>query len=177
MVFAAVKATQGRQGPTGTTMGGALVQTTVEVTPFFGYRTGDNFIGAATGRILDDHGASSIGVIADVLVKQTYRNDGSLPIHAMMLIQHGVYLLENLELEALAAARAYEFAFIVQPLKIKGATGSAIAPVAAGSIGTWPMRRSQSAETSLSASSSTCRACSMAASSASRGTHIGVPTR
>jgi kynurenine formamidase len=54
----------------------------------------------------------------------------SLPIHAMMLIQHGIYLLENLELEALAAARAYEFAFIVQPLKIKGATGSAVAPIA-----------------------------------------------
>src|SRR5215813_4632040 len=54
----------------------------------------------------------------------------SLPIHAMMLIQHGVYLMENLELEALAAARAYEFAFIVQPLKIKGATGSAVAPIA-----------------------------------------------
>lgn len=53
----------------------------------------------------------------------------SLPIHAMMLIQHGVYLLENLELEALAAARAYEFAFIVQPLKLKGATGSAVAPM------------------------------------------------
>jgi len=54
----------------------------------------------------------------------------SLPVHAMMLIQHGVYLLENLDLEALAAARAYEFAFIVQPLKIKGGTGSAIAPMA-----------------------------------------------
>jgi kynurenine formamidase len=54
----------------------------------------------------------------------------SLPVHAMMLIQHGIFLLENLELDALAAARAYEFAFIVQPLKIKGATGSAIAPTA-----------------------------------------------
>jgi kynurenine formamidase len=54
----------------------------------------------------------------------------SLPIHAMMLIQNGVYLLENLELEALSAARAYEFAFIVQPLKLKGATGSAVAPMA-----------------------------------------------
>jgi kynurenine formamidase len=54
----------------------------------------------------------------------------SLPIHAMMLIQHGVLLLENLELESLAAARAYEFAFIVQPLKLKGATGSAVAPMA-----------------------------------------------
>src|SRR5215208_4699533 len=54
----------------------------------------------------------------------------SLPVHAMMLIQHGIYLLENLELEKLAAAGATEFAFIVQPLKIKGGTGSAIAPMA-----------------------------------------------
>src|SRR5262247_387695 len=54
----------------------------------------------------------------------------NLPIHAMMLIQQGIYLIENLELEALATARAYEFAFIVQPLKIKGATGSAVAPIA-----------------------------------------------
>lgn len=54
----------------------------------------------------------------------------NLPVHAIMLIQHGIYLIENLELEALAAARAYEFAFIVQPLKIKGATGSAVAPIA-----------------------------------------------
>jgi kynurenine formamidase len=54
----------------------------------------------------------------------------SLPVHAMMIIQHGIYLLENLELEKLAAAGATEFAFIVQPLKIKGATGSAVAPIA-----------------------------------------------
>jgi kynurenine formamidase len=54
----------------------------------------------------------------------------SLPVHAMMLIQHGIYLLENLELEKLAAAGATEFAFIAQPLKIKGGTGSAIAPMA-----------------------------------------------
>jgi kynurenine formamidase len=54
----------------------------------------------------------------------------NLPVHAMMLIQHGIYLLENLELEKLAVAGATEFAFIVQPLKIKGATGSAIAPMA-----------------------------------------------
>jgi len=33
-------------------------------------------------------------------------------------------------LEQLAAAGAHEFAFIVQPLKIKGGTGSAIAPIA-----------------------------------------------
>jgi kynurenine formamidase len=54
----------------------------------------------------------------------------SLPVHALMLIQHGIYLIENLGLEALAEAGAYEFAFVVQPLKLKGATGSAVAPIA-----------------------------------------------
>jgi kynurenine formamidase len=54
----------------------------------------------------------------------------SLPIHSMMLIQHGIHLLENLKLEKLAAAQAYEFAFVMQPLKLKGATGSNVAPVA-----------------------------------------------
>ena len=54
----------------------------------------------------------------------------SLPFHAMMLIQHGIYLIENPKLEALAAARACEFAFVVQPLKIKGGSGSAVAPIA-----------------------------------------------
>ena len=54
----------------------------------------------------------------------------SLPIHAMMVIQHGIYLLENLELEKLAASGATEFAFVIEPLKIKGATGSAVAPIA-----------------------------------------------
>ncbi len=37
----------------------------------------------------------------------------SLPVHAMMLIQHGIYLIENLLLDPLAAANAHEFAFIV----------------------------------------------------------------
>jgi kynurenine formamidase len=53
-----------------------------------------------------------------------------LPIHSMMVIQYGVHLLENLKLEKLAGAQVYEFAFIMQPLKLKGATGSNVAPVA-----------------------------------------------
>ena len=53
-----------------------------------------------------------------------------LDVHSMMLIEHGIYLIENMRLEAIASAEVYEFLFIVQPLKIKGATGSAVAPVA-----------------------------------------------
>ena len=54
----------------------------------------------------------------------------NLPIHAMFLIVYGVHLLENLKLEQLAAARAYETAFIMEPLKIRGGTGSTVAPIA-----------------------------------------------
>jgi kynurenine formamidase len=39
-------------------------------------------------------------------------------------------LLENLKLDELAARNAYEFALIVEPLKIEGGTGSTVAPIA-----------------------------------------------
>ena len=54
----------------------------------------------------------------------------SLPVHQIMLVVNGIHLLENLKLAELAAAKAYEFAFIMQPLKIKGGTGSTVVPVA-----------------------------------------------
>jgi kynurenine formamidase len=54
----------------------------------------------------------------------------SLPVHQIALVVNGIFLLENLNLSELAAAKAHEFAFIVQPLKMKGGTGSTVAPVA-----------------------------------------------
>jgi kynurenine formamidase len=54
----------------------------------------------------------------------------SLPVHQVLLVVHGVHLLENLKLDELAAERAYEFALIVEPLKIEGGTGSTVAPIA-----------------------------------------------
>ena len=54
----------------------------------------------------------------------------SNPVHQIMLVVHGIHLLEHLKLDELAASRAYEFALVVQPLKLKGATGSTVAPIA-----------------------------------------------
>jgi kynurenine formamidase len=54
----------------------------------------------------------------------------SLPVHQIALVINGIFLLENMKLDELAAAKAYEFAFVVQPLKIKGGSGSTVAPVA-----------------------------------------------
>jgi kynurenine formamidase len=54
----------------------------------------------------------------------------SLPVHQLALVVSGVHLLENLKTEELAAKRVYEFAFLMQPMKMQGATGSTVAPVA-----------------------------------------------
>ena len=52
------------------------------------------------------------------------------PVHQIMLVVNGIHLLENVRLDELAARRVYEFAFVVQPLKIQGGTGSTVAPIA-----------------------------------------------
>lgn len=54
----------------------------------------------------------------------------NLPVHQIALVVNGIFLLENLKLDELAAKRMYEFALVVQPLKIRGGTGSSVAPVA-----------------------------------------------
>jgi kynurenine formamidase len=50
--------------------------------------------------------------------------------HAHLLVTHGIHIMENLNLEELAAAKIYEFGFIGIPLKFRGATGSPIRPLA-----------------------------------------------
>jgi kynurenine formamidase len=54
----------------------------------------------------------------------------SLPTHQIMLVVNGIHLLENLKLDELAARGVHEFALVVEPLKIQGATGSTVAPIA-----------------------------------------------
>ena len=54
----------------------------------------------------------------------------SLPVHQIMLVVNGIHLLENMKLDEVAAKKAHEFAFVMQPLKAQGFSGSTVAPVA-----------------------------------------------
>jgi len=54
----------------------------------------------------------------------------SAPGHQIFLVINGIHLLENMKLDELAAKGVGEFAFVIQPLKLKGATGSTVAPIA-----------------------------------------------
>lgn len=52
------------------------------------------------------------------------------PVHTLLLIERGIYIMESLDLEGLAKSGAREFLFVALPLSIRGATGSMIDPVA-----------------------------------------------
>ncbi len=52
------------------------------------------------------------------------------PVHTLLLIERGIYILESLDLEEIARAGLHEFLFVALPLSIRGATGSMLDPVA-----------------------------------------------
>ena len=58
-----------------------------------------------------------------------------LPAHRVLLVEHGIHIIETLNLEELAYARVYEFAFVLAPLPLVGATGSPVRPLAVVSDG------------------------------------------
>jgi kynurenine formamidase len=80
---------------------------------------------------LAEQGAMIVGV--DVINPEPLPSglsDNYLPVHTYLLAEQGVLIIENLDLEALARDRIYEFAFVAAPLKIEGASGAPIRPVA-----------------------------------------------
>jgi kynurenine formamidase len=53
-----------------------------------------------------------------------------MPVHSILLVEHGIFIMEMLYLEELAAAGIGEFLFVALPLGIRGATASMIDPIA-----------------------------------------------
>ena len=56
------------------------------------------------------------------------------PLHVLALVGMGMPLIENLDLERLAveatARRRWTFLLVIAPLNVRGATGSAVNPIA-----------------------------------------------
>jgi len=51
-------------------------------------------------------------------------------VHAILLVDAGIHIIENLNLEEIAKKRASRVLFVALPLRLTGATGSPIRPVA-----------------------------------------------
>jgi len=58
------------------------------------------------------------------------REDNWVPVHTFLLAERGVMFVEQMMLEQLAQDRVYEFAFIAASLKLRGASGSPMRPIA-----------------------------------------------
>jgi kynurenine formamidase len=52
------------------------------------------------------------------------------PVHRILLVEHGINIVEMLDLEMLARLKASEFVFALSPLPIVGATGSPVRALA-----------------------------------------------
>jgi kynurenine formamidase len=100
----------------------------------------DAYLGKATGVPgVGEEGArwlASSGVVAagadSIAFERVPPNGGHarLPVHRVLIVESGIYIIEALALEALAEAGVHEFTFIMVPLNLLGATGSPVRPLA-----------------------------------------------
>jgi len=75
---------------------------------------------------------SSKGIFAagsDTLAFEHVPNP-AMPVHVHMLVERGIHLFENLNLEELAFHHISEFLLMAAPLKIEGGTGAPVRPLA-----------------------------------------------
>jgi kynurenine formamidase len=63
---------------------------------------------------------------------QPFDRDEFLGSHVELLVRHGIYLIEHVNLSELSRDGCHEFLFMVSPLRITGATASPVNPVAIG---------------------------------------------
>jgi kynurenine formamidase len=88
----------------------------------------------SAARLLAERGVVATGSDTETFEVQPAPDMGEpanpQPVHTLLLIERGIYIMESLDLEGLAKSGAREFLFVALPLKIRGATGSMIDPVA-----------------------------------------------
>jgi kynurenine formamidase len=88
---------------------------------------------AASSQWLIERGVRAVGCdnfAWDVTGYTDASTGTTLPGHVLLLVRNGIYIVENLLLEELSARRAYQFLFLCLPLKLMGATGSPVRPLA-----------------------------------------------
>ena len=54
----------------------------------------------------------------------------AIPVHQELMMKNGIFNIENMTFEELAAERAYEFLFLATTIRFEGATGSPLRPLA-----------------------------------------------
>lgn len=76
---------------------------------------------------LIERGASMVGSDTPAFEVIPWVGDS---VHAMLLVDRAIHIIENLDLERLGRLRATRFLFVGLPLRMVGATGSPLRPIA-----------------------------------------------
>lgn len=87
-------------------------------------------ISEESGRWLSEQKVAAIGadnVALEVLPCED--KETGFPVHQHLIVEKGVYIIENLQLDEPCADGVYEFPFILLPTKYKGATACPVRPI------------------------------------------------
>lgn len=98
---------------------------------YVGRDSGVPGVGEAGARWLADRQPVAVG--GDSIAFECLRPGSGhavLPAHRVLLVEAGVYIIESMALDPLAAAGVREFTVVVAPLHLVGATGSPVRPLA-----------------------------------------------
>jgi kynurenine formamidase len=98
---------------------------------YVGAVTGVPGVGEAGASWLANHRITAAG--ADTIAFEQLvacAGHSVLPAHRVLLVESGIYIIEALDLEELADSGVSEFTLLLIPLKLVGATGSPVRPLA-----------------------------------------------
>ena len=97
---------------------------------YLGLSTGLPGVNLDGARWLSDRGVVAVGSDTMNFEHKPSSELINLPVHVHLLVECGIPIMEMMQLEHLAAQHCYEFTFLAVPLRIGGATGSPIRPLA-----------------------------------------------
>lgn len=81
-------------------------------------------------RWLADQDVALVGADNYAVEVQPDPGGAHFPVHLRLLHRHGIPLIENMDLESLAALGATTFLFVLAPIALQGSTGAPAAPLA-----------------------------------------------
>ncbi len=104
------------------------------------WESGDAYVGRETGvpgpgeaaaNWLTDRSPAMVGADSNAFERLSPGAGHSvLPVHRILLVEHGIHIVESLALEEISAAGVLDFLLAVVPMPLVGATGSPVRPIA-----------------------------------------------
>jgi kynurenine formamidase len=100
-------------------------------TAYLGAESGVPGCGEEGAKYLASHEPSFVG--ADTIAFEQLKPGAGhalLPAHRVLLVEHGISIIETMQLDELATAGVHAFTFVLSSLPLVGATGSPVRPLA-----------------------------------------------